>query len=80
MLVADPLMELTPREHEVLRLIAEGFSNKAIREQLYISPKTLERHICHIFGKLGLGGSEEGFNPRVCAVLTWRQSAIAAGH
>lgn len=77
MLVANPLEELTPREHEVLKLIAEGLSNKAIREQLYISPKTLERHIRHIFSKLDVDGPEAGCNPRVCAVLTWRRSAFA---
>jgi DNA-binding NarL/FixJ family response regulator len=80
MLVADPLEELTPREHEVLELIAKGLSNKAIRERLYISPKTLERHICHIFTKLELHGPDAGYNPRVLAVLTWRRSTYAVAH
>jgi DNA-binding NarL/FixJ family response regulator len=78
MLVANPIEELTPREHEVLGLIAEGYSNKAIREQLFISPKTLERHICNIFCKLEVDRSDAGYNPRVLAVLTWRRSAHAA--
>jgi DNA-binding NarL/FixJ family response regulator len=72
------VFDLTPREHEILELIAEGLSNKAIREELVIAPKTLERHICHIFGKLGLDAGDGGYNPRVCAVLSWRQAGIAA--
>jgi DNA-binding NarL/FixJ family response regulator len=74
------VFELTPREHEVLALIADGLSNKAIREELHISPKTLERHICHIFSKLGLDAGDGAYNPRVCAVLSWRQARISAVH
>lgn len=44
--------ELTPREHEVLELIAKGKSNDEIAEQLFISPKTVRNHITHIFSKL----------------------------
>jgi DNA-binding NarL/FixJ family response regulator len=71
---------LTPRERQILELIAEGFSNKAIRERLAISPKTLERHICHIFFKLDVDSADGTCNPRVCAVLTWRRSTIAVAH
>jgi DNA-binding NarL/FixJ family response regulator len=80
LMVADALEELTPREHEVLALIAEGLSNKAIRERLYIAPKTLERHICNIFTKLEVDRPDDGYNPRVLAVLTWRQERIAVAH
>jgi DNA-binding CsgD family transcriptional regulator len=73
------LNELTPREREVLGLIAEGLSNKAIVEQLYISPKTLERHIRHIFFKLDVNSADGAWNPRVCAVLSWRRSTVVAG-
>ena len=44
--------ELTPREHEVLTLIAGGFTNPAIAEQLYLSSKTVRNHVSSIFGKL----------------------------
>ena len=50
----DPLDELTPREREVLGLMAEGRSNRAICEKLFLSPKTIETHVNSIFLKLGL--------------------------
>jgi DNA-binding NarL/FixJ family response regulator len=46
--------ELTPREREILALMAEGRSNLAISEHVYLSPKTVEAHVAHIFNKLGL--------------------------
>ena len=49
----SPLDELTDREREVLALIAEGRSNQAIGERLFVSPKTVETHIRQIFQKLG---------------------------
>jgi DNA-binding NarL/FixJ family response regulator len=48
----DPFPELTEREHEVLKLIADGHSNAEIAEALTISPKTLRNHISNIFAKL----------------------------
>jgi serine/threonine-protein kinase len=65
-----PLDELTEREREVLRLIAEGHSNKAICDSLFISPKTVEGHIRQIFMKLGLQDSPEAHR-RVLAVLAF---------
>lgn len=50
----DPLDRLTDREREVLALMAEGRSNHAIGERLFLSPKTVETHVGHIFDKLGL--------------------------
>ena len=50
----DPLDELTPREREVLSLMAEGRSNRGICEKLFLSPKTVETHVNSIFGKLDL--------------------------
>jgi DNA-binding NarL/FixJ family response regulator len=49
-----PLDELTPREREVLGLMAEGLSNRGICEKLVVSPKTIESHVNSIFWKLGL--------------------------
>ncbi|MDQ6930476.1 MAG: response regulator transcription factor [Candidatus Eremiobacteraeota bacterium] len=48
------LYELTPRENEVVCLIAEGLSNKAISEKLHLSDKTVKNHISHIFSKLNI--------------------------
>jgi DNA-binding NarL/FixJ family response regulator len=72
----DPIVELTPREREVLALIAEGHSNLAICETLFISPKTLERHVQHIFTKLDLPPSVE-HHRRVRAVLLWLASPLS---
>ena len=62
------LDELTEREREVLSLIAEGRSNRAIAKQLFLSPRAIERHVQAIFQKLRLPDSEDD-NRRVLAVL-----------
>jgi DNA-binding NarL/FixJ family response regulator len=62
------LDDLTDREREVLSLIAEGRSNRAIAKQLYLSSRAVERHVQGIFQKLGLPDSEDD-NRRVLAVL-----------
>jgi DNA-binding NarL/FixJ family response regulator len=67
---AGPLDELTDREREVLRLIAEGHSNKAICDELFLSPKTIEGHIRQIFMKLNLQDSPTQHR-RVLAVLAF---------
>jgi DNA-binding NarL/FixJ family response regulator len=66
----EPLAELTPREREVLGLMAEGRSNAAIGGRLFITDKAVSKHINSIFGKLGLPPSEDD-NRRVLAVLTY---------
>jgi DNA-binding NarL/FixJ family response regulator len=50
------LDRLTTRETEVLRLVAHGLSNTGIAEQLFLSPRTVERHLSHVYDKLGLTG------------------------
>jgi DNA-binding NarL/FixJ family response regulator len=67
---ADPLDELTSREREVLSLMAEGLTDRGIAERLYVTPKTVETHIRHIFQKLSLPESALD-NKRVHAVLTY---------
>jgi DNA-binding NarL/FixJ family response regulator len=53
------MFELTPREHEVIRLIAQGLSNKEISEQLNLSDKTVKNHVSHIFSKLNIGARSQ---------------------
>jgi DNA-binding NarL/FixJ family response regulator len=64
----DPLEALTPRERDVLALMAEGKSNRGIAEALVVTPAAVEKHATAIFGKLGLGG-DPGEHRRVLAVL-----------
>lgn len=66
----DPLGALSPREREVLGLMAEGRTNTAIGRTLMITPGAVEKHISSIFGKLGLPPSGDDHR-RVLAVLTW---------
>ena len=68
--VKDPLEELTPREREVLRLMAEGRSNHAIAGALVISERAVEKHVTSIFSKLNLPQTAEDHR-RVLAVLTF---------
>jgi DNA-binding NarL/FixJ family response regulator len=65
-----PLRALTPREREVLSLMAEGRSNAAIAARMFVSEKAVSKHSNNIFAKLGLEQSEED-NRRVLAVLTY---------
>jgi len=67
---AGPLDRLTPREGEVLALIAEGRSNAGIAQELVVTVAAVERHVTSIFDKLGLHASPEDHR-RVLAVLTY---------
>jgi DNA-binding NarL/FixJ family response regulator len=71
---ASPLDELTDRERDVLVLIAEGRSNKAICDRLYLSPKTVEGHVKHIFQKLDISDSVDDHR-RVLAVIAYLRTA-----
>jgi DNA-binding NarL/FixJ family response regulator len=65
-----PLAELTGREREVLRLVAEGLTDRGIAERLWVAPKTVETHVRHILRKLDLP-SGASHNRRVHAVLAY---------
>ncbi len=69
----DPLEELTPRERQVLGLMAEGRSNAAIAEQLVVTERAVEKHVTSIFGKLDLSASSDDHR-RVLAVLRFLEA------
>jgi DNA-binding NarL/FixJ family response regulator len=69
----EPLQALTPREREVLSLMAEGRSNSAIAARMFVTEKAVSKHSNNIFVKLGLEQSEED-NRRVLAVLAYLQA------
>jgi DNA-binding NarL/FixJ family response regulator len=66
--VDDPLEDLSPRESEVLELMAEGRSNRGIAEALVVTPHAVEKHVTSLFSKLGVSGAAEDHR-RVLAVL-----------
>jgi DNA-binding NarL/FixJ family response regulator len=66
----DPIRTLTPREHDVLKLMAEGRTNTAIAKALVVTEGAVEKHISNIFGKLQLAPSDSDHR-RVMAVLTY---------
>ncbi len=69
----DPVSDLTPREREVLELMAEGRSNGGIAERLVITERAVEKHVTSIFGKLRLASAPEDHR-RVLAVLAFLRS------
>ena len=72
----DPLADLTNRERDVLSLVAEGHTNNAIAERLFLTTRTVETHMTNVFAKLGLA-SETGHR-RVLAVLAHLRARATA--
>ena len=70
-----PLRSLSPREREVLELVAEGRSNRAIAERLVITQAAVQKHVSTIFNKLGLPAGEDD-DRRILAVLAYVQPEI----
>jgi DNA-binding NarL/FixJ family response regulator len=72
----DPLAELTPREREVLALVAEGRTNAGIAKELWLTEKTVETHVRSILGKLELP-QDGDTHRRVLAVVTYLRASVA---
>ena len=64
------LSELTPREHEVLGLLAQGYSNAGVADRIFVSQRAVEKHVTSILSKLGLPLAPEAHR-RVLAVLAY---------
>ncbi len=73
--VQDPLSAITPRERDVLALMAQGYTNARIAQQLVVSEGAVEKHTSRIFNKLKLH-NDDGLHRRVRAVLTFLRSEI----
>jgi DNA-binding NarL/FixJ family response regulator len=69
-----PLAELTEREQEILKLMAEGLTNSGIAKKLFVSERTVEAHVRHLLSKLDIPQSEDGHR-RVLAVLAHLSAA-----
>ena len=73
----DPVERLTPRQREVLALMAEGRSNQAIAKQLFLTEKAVVRHVSHVYNELGLHPGPDDHR-RVLAVVSYLTSESAA--
>ena len=77
-----PLTRLTPRQREIVGLLAQGLTNAAIAERLVLAEKSVENQLTAIYGELGIDrrGLDPTVHPRVSAVLTYlRESRVAPG-
>jgi DNA-binding NarL/FixJ family response regulator len=70
---SEPLGRLTPRQREVLALIAEGYSNSAIAEHLVLARKSVENHINGLYRDLGMDPEDTNVNPRVRVARAYLQ-------
>jgi DNA-binding NarL/FixJ family response regulator len=68
------LTDLTAREHDVLRLMAEGYTNAGVAKRLFLSERTVEAHVRRLLGKLDITDTEDGHR-RVLAILTYLRAA-----
>ncbi|MEU3429255.1 response regulator transcription factor [Streptomyces gardneri] len=70
---SDPLARLTPREREVLEVLAQGYTNAAIARQLHLSLSAVEKYLNAVFDKLDLRRAD-GYSRRILAVLRYLES------
>jgi len=76
----SPMLRLTPRQHEILSLVAQGLTNSAIGQQLVLAEKSVENQLTAIYSELGIDRREsESVHPRVSAVLVYlRESRVSS--
>ena len=76
-----PLERLTPRQRDVLALVAQGLTNAAIAEQLVLAEKSVENHLTDVYDAFGIDRGEQGVHARVKAVLLYLQESrfVSAG-
>ena len=72
----DPVAALTPREHDVMTLMAQGLSNAAVAAALHVTEGGVEKHTQRIFAKLGLAPDDGGTHRRVRAVLDYLRATV----
>jgi DNA-binding NarL/FixJ family response regulator len=70
-----PLGRLTPRQREIVELLAQGLTNAAIAERLVLAEKSVENQLTAIYGELGIDRRGDALHPRVSAVLTYLQAS-----
>jgi DNA-binding NarL/FixJ family response regulator len=73
---AGPVESLTARQRELLALMAEGYSNAAIAEELFLAEKSVENHLSRIYHALGIHSVDPQAHPRVQAVLAYLRSTL----
>jgi DNA-binding NarL/FixJ family response regulator len=71
-----PIDQLSARQREILALMAEGFSNRAIAEQIFLSERSVENHISRLYVALGFDGADRSAHARVRAVLAYLAGSI----
>lgn len=74
------LERLTPRQREILSLVAQGYTNNGISEQLVIATKTVEKQLNLLYQELGVDRSASALHPRVKAVLAYLEESQSDGH
>jgi DNA-binding NarL/FixJ family response regulator len=78
--VGSRLDRLTPRQREILELVAQGLTNAAIAERLVLAEKSVENQLTAVYGELGIDRREDAVHPRVSAVLAYlKESRFARG-
>jgi DNA-binding NarL/FixJ family response regulator len=71
-----PIDKLSNRQREILALMAEGYSNRAIAEQVYLSERSIENHVSRLYVALGFDGGDRSAHARVKAVLAYLEGSI----
>lgn len=74
----SPIRRLSPRQREIVELMAQGYSNKAIAQRLVLTEKSVENHLTRIYQQLGIAASDPSTHQRVQVALLYLDSTVAA--